>query len=70
MFKIDACGRSCPEPVVMLKKAVDGGENPIEVTVDNNTAKENIVKFFNHAGFSCEVKENTDAEEFIITGNK
>lgn len=70
MYKIDACGRSCPEPVVMLKKAVDAGHNPIEVTVDNNTAKENILKFFGHFGFDCEVKEDNSAEEFIITGNK
>ncbi|MEG1994571.1 MAG: sulfurtransferase TusA family protein [Oscillospiraceae bacterium] len=70
MFKIDACGRSCPEPVVMLKKAVDNGENPIEVTVDNNTAKENIVKFFSYAGFTCNVTENSAEEEFVVTGNK
>ena len=44
---IDARGLSCPEPVVRTKKAFEAN-NAFSVLVDNETAKENVVRFCNN----------------------
>lgn len=45
MKVVDARGKLCPQPVIMTKKEVDAGENEITVIVDNETSKENVIKF-------------------------
>lgn len=52
---IDARGLSCPEPVLRTKKAIQGGGGSYEVLVDNNTAKENVSRFAQSAGYQVEV---------------
>ena len=39
---IDARGLSCPQPVLVTKKAMDKGEFPIEVLVDTVTSRDNV----------------------------
>lgn len=55
MNQIDARGLSCPEPVVMLRKAMMTNENAYEVIVDNTAARENITRYARHQGYqvSC-----------------
>lgn len=56
--QVDARGRSCPEPVIMVKKALDnytGGV--VEVLVDLEVAVENIRRYGENNGFSVEVAE-------------
>lgn len=43
--KIDARGLSCPQPLILLQKAIKDGAKDIEITVDNETSRENIVRF-------------------------
>ncbi len=64
---IDARGRSCPEPVLMTKKALQGNPNSIEVIVDNVTAKENVTRFAKNLGYKVEViqKQNDYILRFI-----
>ena len=59
MNQIDARGLSCPEPVVMLRKAMMTNENAYEVIVDNTAARENITRYARHQWYqvSC-VQEN------------
>ena len=57
---VAACGLSCPQPVLMTKKAIDNGASELEVLVDNGAAKENVTRFAKNAGFSVEVKEEED----------
>lgn len=66
---IDARGRSCPEPVVMTKKAIEGynGEE-IEVLVDAMVAVENIKRFVKGLGYNIEVEERDD--DFLLTIRK
>ena len=43
MIKVNAIGEVCPKPVIMTKKALKEIKNGVvEVSVDNETAKENI----------------------------
>lgn len=57
---IDARGRSCPEPVLMTKKAIASAEKSYEVLVDNNTAAGNVTRFANNAGYSVETSKDGD----------
>ena len=41
---VDARGLSCPEPVILTKKAFDSN-NTFSVLVDNEVAKENVSRF-------------------------
>ncbi|MGN0663588.1 MAG: sulfurtransferase TusA family protein [Negativibacillus sp.] len=54
---IDARGLSCPQPVLLTKKALASNENAYEVLVDNATAKENVTRFANNSGYSVSVTE-------------
>jgi TusA-related sulfurtransferase len=68
MRKIDTCGMSCPQPVLMTKKALEETPEGIEVVVDNNTAKANVSRFMKHTGYQVTVQEM--GEHYIIVGEK
>ena len=56
---IDTCGLSCPEPVIMVKKAMESGEDSYTIIADNRTAFENITRFANHQGFGVSSEEKS-----------
>ena len=63
--KIDARGLSCPQPVVLVKKAMDRiGKGTIEVLVDTVTSRENISRLARSAGYQVQVEENEG--EFLL----
>jgi tRNA 2-thiouridine synthesizing protein A len=67
--KIDARGLSCPQPVVLVKKAIDKlGKGKIEVWVDTVTSKENVSRLARNAGFQILVEEN--GGEFLLRLSK
>lgn len=59
-MKIDTCGTSCPQPVLMTKKALEANPGSIEVIVDNNTSRTNVKKFLLSRGYSVEVESHDD----------
>ncbi len=63
LVKIDARGMSCPQPVLMTKKALDSNPEGIEVLVDNNTACGNVERFMKNAGYNVSIEE---VEEDIL----
>ncbi|MDD2494101.1 MAG: sulfurtransferase TusA family protein [Tissierellia bacterium] len=69
-MRIDTCGTSCPQPVLMTKKELDknSNTNEIEVLTDNNTSKTNVKKFLLSKGFNIEIIEDNDI--FVIRGIK
>ncbi len=51
---IDTKGLACPQPVVLTKQALEGfNQGEMTVLVDNDTARENVVRFA--AGQGCTV---------------
>ena len=68
MKTIDARGLSCPEPVILTRQAMVGGEAAYEVLVDNNTSKENVTRYAEHQGYRVSVAE--DDGEFTLTLTK
>ncbi len=65
---IDARGRSCPEPVIMVKKALASKENEYTMLVDNPTSVENVTRFAEHNGYS--VVSIAEGEDFKLTITK
>lgn len=68
MIKIDARGMSCPQPVLMTKKAIKENSDQVEVLVDNETARGNVSRFLSTSGYR--VSFNSDGDETIIIGDK
>jgi selenium metabolism protein YedF len=56
---IDACGLTCPAPVLLVKDAVEQtNEQEITVLVDNAASLENVTRFLGSRGYSV-----TDSQE-------
>ena len=64
---LDARGLSCPEPVVMIRKAMMSKEAEYTIIVDNPTAKENVTRYAEHQGYKVAVTEANDEYTLTIT---
>lgn len=63
-IEIDAVGLACPKPVINTKKELDKIDNGIVVvTVDNDIAKQNILKLSN--SLNCESKIIKEEKDLI-----
>ncbi len=62
---IDARGLSCPEPVIMTRKAMTTGDSEYEVIVDNVVSRENVTRYATHQGYNVDVTE-ADGEYHLI----
>ena len=67
MTKIDACGLSCPEPVILASQAMKSGEAAYEIIVDNRVSRENVTRYAEHQGYRVSVTEN-DGEYTLVIG--
>ena len=64
---LDARGLSCPEPVIMLRKAMASKENAYTIVVDNPTSRENVTRYARHQGYQVSVKEESGEYTLSIT---
>ncbi|MPN32547.1 hypothetical protein SDC9_180026 [bioreactor metagenome] len=62
MKTVDARGLSCPEPVLLTRKAVSQGL-PMEVYVDHEVALENILRFCSKENLKAEFQKK---EEYYL----
>ncbi|WP_326909757.1 sulfurtransferase TusA family protein [Sedimentibacter sp. MB31-C6] len=67
-MKIDTCGTSCPQPVLMTKNCLKKNPDEIEVIVDNNTSKTNVKKYLISQGYSVDIDTQEDIS--IVKGQK
>lgn len=65
MKRLDARGLSCPEPVIMIRKAMMSKEQSYEMVVDNAVSKENVTRYAEHQGYRVAVAE--EAGEYTLT---
>ena len=65
---LDARGLSCPEPVVMIRKAMMTKASEYTMVVDNPTAKENVTRYAEHQGYTVTVSEQDG--EYTLTMKK
>lgn len=68
MKQIDARGLSCPQPVLLTKKAVIDSPKAICVIVDNTTAKNNVERFLKSLNYSIKAEEKNS--DIYVTGEK
>ncbi len=68
MVRIDTCGMSCPQPVLMTKKALDKNTGGVEIIVDNQVAKGNVERFLKNSGYKVSVEEQE--EVFLIIAER
>ena len=68
MKQLDARGLSCPEPVVMIRKAMMSKENRYEIVVDNPTSRENVTRYAEHQCYTVTVSQN--GGEYTLTIQK
>lgn len=68
MAKIDVRGMSCPQPILITKNAIKSNPQNIEVLVDDNTAKNNVSRFLENAGYKLSIKDID--EEYLIYAEK
>ena len=54
---LDARGLSCPEPVIMIRKAMMSKENNYQMIVDNPTSKENVMRYAEHQGYQVAIEQ-------------
>ena len=62
---IDARGLSCPQPVILARRAIQVGDFPIEVLVETVTSRENVRRASEKLGCTVQVEETGD--EFKLT---
>lgn len=66
MSLIDARGLSCPEPVIMIQKAMAGKEDQYEIVVDNLTSRENVTRYAQHQGYTVSYTEEDGEYTLLI----
>ncbi|MDJ0762704.1 MAG: sulfurtransferase-like selenium metabolism protein YedF [Myxococcota bacterium] len=69
VFKVDARGLPCPQPVVLTNKAIEE-DDAITVIVDNEIAKENVALFAKSKGFEVRVEQADSEFKIHLTGTK
>ena len=65
MKTVDARGLSCPQPVILARKAIDEGHFPVEVLVETVTSRENVRRAAAKMGCRVEVEDRGD--DFKLT---
>lgn len=70
MAIIDTRGMSCPQPVLMTKKALAASNNAsLDVLVDNAAALNNVTRFLKSAGFK-QIDASPSGEDTLIRASK
>jgi TusA-related sulfurtransferase len=54
--RIDARGLSCPQPVVLVDRAVQEGNTDLEILVDNEVSRENVLRMATRRGLKTDVR--------------
>jgi len=65
--QLDMRGRKCPQPVIETKKALEAMDaGVLEVLVDNDAARDNIMRFATFKG--CEATSRSESEgEYVVS---
>jgi len=68
MYTVDARGLSCPQPVILARKAIQSGRLPAQVLVESVTSRENVRRAAEKLGCTVQVEET--GEEYKLTLTK
>lgn len=62
---VDARGLSCPQPVILARKAIEEGQFPVDVLVETVTSRENVRRAA--AKMGCQVEVEDRGDDFKLT---
>jgi TusA-related sulfurtransferase len=65
---IDARGLSCPQPVVLIRKAINEGIAAFEIIVNSDVARENVLRTLKNSGMKSDIR--SEGDDFIIKASK
>ncbi|HXK50382.1 MAG TPA: sulfurtransferase TusA family protein [Clostridiales bacterium] len=68
MDTIDARGLSCPQPVIMVTRAVVEGKTEFTVLVDSEASFENVTRYLESKKYTCKTEEKDD--HTVISASK
>lgn len=63
---IDTSGLSCPQPVLLVKQAIEAGNQDLDIIVDTEVARENVGKFLKKAGLAY-IEEKDGMQYHLLT---
>ena len=63
---VDARGFSCPQPVIMARKAIQEGQFPFDLLVETVTSRDNVCRMAEKTGYTVSVAAVAD-DEFKLT---
>ncbi|PKN60236.1 MAG: hypothetical protein CVU53_04130 [Deltaproteobacteria bacterium HGW-Deltaproteobacteria-11] len=66
--RIDARGLSCPQPVVLVDRAVQEGNTDLEILVDNEVSRENVLRMAGRRGLKTDVRQ--EGQDTIIRATR
>ena len=67
IITVNASGLSCPQPVMLTKKALAGLEaGRVEVLVDTATSRNNVSRFAQNKGWRVDVEEREKGYKVIL----
>ncbi len=64
---VDARGLSCPQPVILARRAIREGSFPIEVLVDTVTSRDNVTRAAERLGCAVQVSEADDGFRLTLS---
>jgi len=64
---VDVRGLSCPQPVILVQKAIEKGEFPLEILADSVTSRENVRRIAEKLGCNVEIIEQNDEFRLVIS---
>jgi TusA-related sulfurtransferase len=62
--QIDTRGLSCPQPVVLVMRAIQAGQQSFDVMLDSETAVENVTRLLKSKGYRID-RTNRDDDVFF-----
>ncbi|MBQ6968824.1 MAG: sulfurtransferase TusA family protein [Synergistaceae bacterium] len=67
VITVNASGLSCPQPVMLTKKALSGLEaGRVEVLVDTATSRNNVSRFGQNKGWKVSTEEREGGYKVIL----
>ncbi len=64
---VDARGLSCPQPVILARKAIQAGLFPITVLVDAPNSRDNVRRMAAKQGLTVRIEQSGDEFELTLS---
>jgi selenium metabolism protein YedF len=67
MTEVDARGLSCPQPVILAKRALAESAGAVDVIVDNDVARQNVERMADSQGWNAQSEKRGDDIHVLLT---